>query len=276
MTILVAEIGWNFIGNLKLAKKMILAAKKSGADFVKFQIWNPKNLKSGSWDYDGRRKIYEKAFLDEKKYKILSNFAKKKSIKCFSSAFNIEGLEVLKKARDQWVKIPSHEAYNLKMIIFALNNFQKVVISAGCLKTNELKNLIKLIKSKKKFLKKAIVLHCVSSYPLIAKNCNFDKFEYLKKELGKVGYSGHYDGVEDAIYAISKGAYLVEKHFTTNKKLPGRDNKFALNEKQFKEVYSFKNLCSEFKLKKGINLQECEKDIFKNYRGRWSKNQKIN
>ena len=57
MTILVAEIGWNFIGNLKLAKKMILAAKKSGADFVKFQIWNPKNLKSGSWDYDGRRKI---------------------------------------------------------------------------------------------------------------------------------------------------------------------------------------------------------------------------
>ena len=46
MTILVAEIGWNFIGNLKLAKKMILAAKKSGADFVKFQIWNPKNLKS--------------------------------------------------------------------------------------------------------------------------------------------------------------------------------------------------------------------------------------
>ena len=116
----------------------------------------------------------------------------------------------------------------------------------------------------------------MSSYPLEAKNCNFNKFDYLKKELGKVGYSGHYNGIEDAIYAISKGACLIEKHFTINKKLPGRDNKFALNEKQFKEIYLFKSLCEEFEVKKGISLQNCEKDIFKNYRGRWSKNQKIN
>ena len=34
--ILVAEIGWNFLGNINLAKKMIIAAKKSGADAVKF------------------------------------------------------------------------------------------------------------------------------------------------------------------------------------------------------------------------------------------------
>ena len=58
MTILVAEIGWNFLGNLKLAKKMIAAAKKSGADAVKFQIWDPSNLKNGPWDKDGRREIY--------------------------------------------------------------------------------------------------------------------------------------------------------------------------------------------------------------------------
>ena len=54
MTLLVAEIGWNFLGNLKLAKKMIYAAKNSGADAVKFQIWDPSNLKSGPWDKDGR------------------------------------------------------------------------------------------------------------------------------------------------------------------------------------------------------------------------------
>ena len=38
MTILVYEIGCNFIGKISLAKKMILSAKKSGADYVKFQI----------------------------------------------------------------------------------------------------------------------------------------------------------------------------------------------------------------------------------------------
>ena len=62
MTLLVAEIGWNFLGNLKLAKKMIFAAKNSGADAVKFQIWDPSNLKSGPWDKDGRIEIYKKAY----------------------------------------------------------------------------------------------------------------------------------------------------------------------------------------------------------------------
>ena len=46
MTILVAEIGWNFLGKLSLAKKMILEAKKAGSDAVKFQIWDPKYLKN--------------------------------------------------------------------------------------------------------------------------------------------------------------------------------------------------------------------------------------
>ena len=58
MTILVAEIGWNFIGKISLAKKMILSAKKSGADYVKFQFWYPKFIKSGAWDNDGTLKIY--------------------------------------------------------------------------------------------------------------------------------------------------------------------------------------------------------------------------
>ena len=60
MTLLVAEIGWNFLGNISLAKKMIKSAKKAGADAVKFQIWDPKFLKRGPWDKDGRRKSFLK------------------------------------------------------------------------------------------------------------------------------------------------------------------------------------------------------------------------
>ena len=43
------------MGNMALAKKMILSAKKNGADIAKFQYWDPKNLKEGPWDFDGRR-----------------------------------------------------------------------------------------------------------------------------------------------------------------------------------------------------------------------------
>ncbi len=125
MTILVAEIGWNFLGNINLAKKMIASAKKSGADAVKFQIWNPKFLKKGKWDKDGRRKIYEKAQLTKKKYLELKKFSKKNSIRCFSSVFNIDGLKLVKSSKDTWIKIPSHEAYNFDLIKDALNNFKK-------------------------------------------------------------------------------------------------------------------------------------------------------
>ena len=274
MTILVAEIGWNFLGNIDLAKKMIIAAKKSGADAVKFQIWDPKFLKKGQWDKDGRRQIYEKAFLTKKKYEELKKFSKKNSIKCFSSAFNIDGLKLLKNLKDNWIKIPSHEAYNLNLIRQALKDFKKVIISAGCLKKKELLKLLKLLKSKKKFMDKTVLLHCVSSYPLLAENCNFHKFQYLKEKFHNVGYSGHFQGIEDAVYALFSGATLIEKHFTINNNLPGRDNKFALCQKDFAKLNSYRDKYKKFMISKGLDLQNCEKDIYKNYRGRWSKNLK--
>ena len=89
--------------------------------------------------------------------------------------------------------------------------------------------------------------------------------------MGFVGYSGHYQGIDDAIYARSKGAILIEKHFTTNNKLPGRDNKFALLPKDFETLKKYSDLKYKFEIDKGISLQKCEMDIFKNYRGRWQK-----
>ena len=53
--LIVAEIGWNRMGNMNLAKNDYEA--KNGADFVKFQTWSVSNLKDGSWDNDGRRKF---------------------------------------------------------------------------------------------------------------------------------------------------------------------------------------------------------------------------
>ena len=272
MTILVAEIGWNFLGDLNIAKKMISSAKKAGADVVKFQIWDPKFLKKGPWDNDGRRNIYEKAFLDQKKYLKLKIFSNKKKIKCFASAFNLEGAKLLKKVGDKWIKIPSHEAYNIDLIKYALHNFEKIIISAGCLKKKELDKLIKLIKSNNKIQKKTILLHCVSSYPLIPENCNFKKFEYIKKKLGNVGYSGHLQGIEDSVYALFNDAEVIEKHFTIDNNLPGRDNKFALVKSEFLELKKYINLKKKFNIDKGLDLQKCERDIYNNYRGRWSKN----
>ena len=54
--LIVAEIGWNHMGNMNLAKKMIIEAK-NGADFVKFQTWSVSNLKDGSGTMMGEEKF---------------------------------------------------------------------------------------------------------------------------------------------------------------------------------------------------------------------------
>ena len=80
--------------------------------------------------------------------------------------------------------------------------------------------------------------------------------------------------IEDAVYALFSGATLIEKHFTINNNLPGRDNKFALCQKDFAKLNSYRDKYKKFMISKGLDLQNCEKDIYKNYRGRWSKNLK--
>ena len=63
------------------------------------------------------------------------------------------------------------------------------------------------------------MMHCVSSYPLNAENVNFNKMRELTKIYNKIGYSGHYSGIDDAKIAICLGATYVEKHFTIDKSL---------------------------------------------------------
>ena len=95
--LIIAEIGWNFLGDLNLAKKMILSAKNCGVDAVKFQLWNPKNLKNGAWDNDGRRNLYNKSYLDYKKFNLLFRYSKKKKLNVLLPFFQKKILEYMKK-----------------------------------------------------------------------------------------------------------------------------------------------------------------------------------
>lgn len=262
----IAEIGWNHMGNMKLAEKMILAAKKSGAQYCKFQTWKVKNLVNGSWDLDGRKNIYKKAELTPEKHLYLKKLCKKHEIEFFTSIFNIEDLNFLKKINKKIIKIPSHEIYNLSLISECLNNFEKVLISAGASKWSEIKKISKL----KNFKKRGILMHCISSYPCNEKNLNFKKIDFIKILSKTFGYSGHYSGIDDALVAISLGASYVEKHFTIDKKLPGRDNKFAILPSELERLCKFRDFYSDSIVFKGLNVQKCEFDIYKNYRGRWS------
>ena len=261
---IIAEIGWNFLGDMSLAKKMIDDAKDSSCKFIKFQLWDPKNLKAGDWDTDGRREIYDKAFLNEEKYEELFNYCTEKNLVCFASVFNEAGIKILSKFSKKYIKIPSLEAYDLNMVKKSLDNFENVLISTGAMKHDELKKIEDF-----KSCENLTVLHCVSSYPLKYENTNFSKFFYLKDKFTKVGYSGHCIGIDDAIFAISNGAVAVEKHFTSDNNLPGRDNKFAILKSDLKKLCDYQKKVSDMTINHGLDLQKSEIDAYKNYRGRW-------
>ena len=95
---------------------------------------------------------------------------------------------------------------------------------------------------------------------------NFPKIDKLKDLSKQIGYSGHYSGIDDAIVAICKGATYVEKHFTIDNDLPGRDNKFAILPKDLKQLCQFAKNFKNMSIDHGLDLQEFEKDIFNNYR----------
>ena len=265
---IIAEIGWNHMGDTDLAEKMINQAASSGADYCKFQTWKVDSLKSGPWDNDGRLEIYKKAELTKEKHKKLLEICKKNKINFMTSVFNIKDLEFVASLSNEIVKIPSHEVYNIELIKEAQNLFKTVIISIGACDWSEFLDLHKKVDLGKEIY----FLHCVSSYPLKAENVNMPKLNEILKIHNKVGYSGHLSGIEDAILAICNGAKFIEKHFTIDNELPGRDNKFAIKVDEMKKLVQFKNIYSKMILNKGLDVQECEQDIYKNYRGRWSKN----
>jgi sialic acid synthase SpsE len=140
--------------------------------------------------------------------------------------------------------------------------FDEVYISTGAMPVSEYVDYATI--------DKVTLLHCVSSYPCNMSNINLPKMDFLKSICKKVGYSGHYQGIYDAIAAICKEAVVVEKHFTINHDLPGRDNKFALLPDQFKQINIFRNNFESMAVNCGLNMQDCEKDYRKCQKGRWN------
>ena len=141
---IIAEIGWNHMGDMSLAEQMISEASKAGADYCKFQTWKVKNLKDGPWNNDGRLEIYNKAELSDQNHFTLVELCKKYNVKFLTSIFNVNELDFISNLSDEAIKIPSHEVYNLKLIEKSCQKFKKLFISVGACNWQEFNDILKL------------------------------------------------------------------------------------------------------------------------------------
>lgn len=263
---IIAEIGWNHGGDMDLAKEMIFAAKQQGATYAKFQSWSVARLKPGEWDSDGRRQIYEKAELTEERHIELIEYCKQVGIEFLSSVFSVDDAKLLVKLKLNKVKIPSFESRNLELIQYCASNFDMVFMSTG---TSTLEEIKKVLRLESINLTNLTLMHCVSSYPCSPNTANLPKMKSLMEIWPTVGYSDHIEGVESAKVAIGEGAVIIEKHFTTDNSLPGRDNRFAILPHQLKDLSDYIRMREDM-LIPCEEVQQIETSSREHYTGRFN------
>jgi len=261
---LIAEIGWNHMGDMGLAARMIEAAVGAGADYVKFQTWKVARLIDGPWDTDGRRQIYEKAELSRDDHYYLKSECDKRGVKFLSSIFSVKDLDFLRGLCDE-VKIPSPEVCEEDLVLGCIENFKRVFISTGALTADEFEKALSYLEHPNVWM-----LHCVSCYPCAHGNVNLPKFLHMMGRGERVGYSGHLSGTHDAIAAICHGAKVIEKHFTVDHELPGRDNQFAVLPEEFRTIHEFRINYAKMMQAHGLGMQDCEGDYRRHQKGRWN------
>ena len=186
---LIAEIGINHNGSIKLAKKLIDLAKKYNFDAVKFQkrdpdISTPEIQKSamretpwGNIKYIDYKKKIEFSFKD---FIQIDRYCKEKKIHWFASPWDINSLNFLKKFKCKYIKVASAMVTNTELIEKIAKQKIYTFISTGMCKMKDIEKCVSIFK---KYKCKFSLLHCVSNYPCEEKDLNLNMIEVLKKKI---------------------------------------------------------------------------------------------
>jgi len=236
----IAEAGINHNGSITIAKKLIRAAKKAGADCIKFQTHIPekemlktnvqvrKNSKKTLWDIMKECELTGKQELELKKY------CKEQKIIFLSTPFSIDAVNRLNKIKVPAFKIGSGELTNLPFLIDIAKKKKPVILSTGMSNLKEITEAVNLFK---KYKTPLILLQTTSTYPTDYSDINLGVLEKFMKNFGViVGISDHSIGIYTALGAVAKGACVVEKHFTLDKNMSGPDQKLSLEPNEFEEL----------------------------------------
>lgn len=235
---IIAEAGVNHNGSMELAKKMVVAAKEAGADYVKFQTFIPQKLVSRYADKaeyqketTGREQsqlqMLEQLALAQQDFVELEAYCKEIGIGFISTPFDMESIDFLKGLDMDFWKLPSGEVTNLPYLEKIGQTGKAVIMSTGMCEMREIEEAIEVLE--KNGAGDIVVLHCNTEYPTPMQDVNLLAMRQMAEVLKKpIGYSDHTQGIEVAIAAVALGATVIEKHFTLDKSMEGPDHRASL------------------------------------------------
>ena len=234
----VAELNTSHFGNIKLAKKMIYEAKKSGCNCIKLQSWTPESLYSEKYYKKNpiSKKFFKEYSLTNKNLKDLSDYCHSLKISFSSTPYSFEEVDFLvNKCKPAFIKVASMDLNNHLFLQYIAKKKLPIVLSTGMGDVKEILDAVKIIKNSGN--NNVCILHCVSLYPVEAELINLRNIIFLKKKLKQpIGFSDHSIGSSLAISSIPLGACLIEKHFTLDKKKIGMDNNMATEPTEMRQL----------------------------------------
>jgi len=230
----IGEVGINHNGDINLAKKMILEAKKAGFSAVKFQkrnpeISTPENVKSklretpwGEMTYLDYKFRIE---FEKKEYDEIDNYCRELEIDWFASCWDIDSLNFLLNYEPPVLKIASASITNKDLLIAHRDSMLPIIMSTGMSTPDEIHKAYTILKNND-----LAILHTTSTYPCPPEELNLNVIKTLIQQYpnNPIGYSGHESGLSTSIAAAVLGAKIIERHITLNRAMWGTDQAASL------------------------------------------------
>jgi len=241
---LIAEIGVNHNGDIQLAKKMIDAAKSSGADAVKFQTFTAKELvsygtpkvryqQSTTSPDESHYEMIKKLELKRDDHFLLKSYCEEVGIEFLSTPYDVDSAKFLNDELDvRLFKTASADIVDLPLHRYIASTGKHSLVSVGMATLGEIEDVVNIYRTSGS--ENLTLLHCVSSYPCADESLNMNVMSTLKSAFQlPVGYSDHSVGHEAAVLSVAFGATVIEKHFTLDKNLSGPDHMASSTPEEF-------------------------------------------
>lgn len=239
-TLVIAEAGVNHNGDISLARRLVDIAADAGADLVKFQSFSADRLvttTASKAEYQTRttdagesqHAMIRRLESSREMHTELIAHCALRGIPFFSTGFDTESVGMLAELGLASFKVPSGEITNLPYLRQVGEYGKPVILSTGMSTLGEIEAAIDVLERAGTPRDLVTVLHCNTDYPTDMADVNLRAMVTIRDAFGvEVGYSDHTPGIEVAIAAVALGATVIEKHFTTDRSLPGPDHKASL------------------------------------------------
>ncbi len=244
---IIAEIGSNHNGDMKLCKRLIDAAAEAGAHAVKFQSWSETSLiaeeeYARNTSYSDKKKHFGslremvKAYqFTAQQHKEAHAYCRKRHIEFCSTPFSPEEVDLLESFNVPFFKIASMDIVHLPLLEYVARKKRPLIVSTGMATLAEIDKAIETIRNAGN--NQIVLLHCISIYPPNPKLINLRNMATLLQAFDTpVGLSDHSLGTAIPLAAIALGASVIEKHFTIDKNMAGWDHAISADPPELQTI----------------------------------------